>query len=243
MNIITYNKQKNNILVSTDWNECLSPSRPFDPLIFKYPELRGELKEIFLKYTGNQISYKKALDEIKNIMPGPISEQDMDEYLTKNFSIYPGALEFIHWCMDNGIVFMINTTGWIGYFQRAIKLDLLPKIEFISASPFVTYLDKNQDCNFFYLYDTPDKARNTEKLVRRFDIKHIFLIGDSGGDGPHFEWGYKNHCTLIGCMAKPSLKAYCKGRDIDIDYFIGNPEEEFPKIEVDKLINIIKVNS
>jgi len=73
------------------------------------------------------------------------------------------------------------------------------------------------------LHETRDKAINTQKVASRFEIppEHIIIIGDSGGDGPHFEWGASAGCYLIGSMAKPSLQDYCKVRDITIDAYFG----------------------
>ncbi len=59
-------KNKYRALISSDWNECLSPSRPFDPITFRYPELSEKVQDIFIKYTSNQISYKDALGKIKS---------------------------------------------------------------------------------------------------------------------------------------------------------------------------------
>ncbi|MGA8831743.1 MAG: hypothetical protein ACLQT6_17200 [Desulfomonilaceae bacterium] len=43
-------------IVSSDWNECLAPSGPFDPISFTYPDLEPELSDLFAQYTGNQKS-------------------------------------------------------------------------------------------------------------------------------------------------------------------------------------------
>jgi len=236
MNINSYRA-----LVSSDWNECLSPSRPFDPLVFLFPELEDRLKEIFLAYTSNQISYARALELIKQMMPGPISRGDMDKYLYEKFSLYPGADEFIKWCRENQVLFMINTTGWIGYFQRAIQLKLIPPVDYISASPFIEF-SESLNLSFLYLYDIYDKPVNTKKVMDKFKIKNVFLIGDSGGDGPHFEWGKKNNCVLIGCMTKPSLKSYCEKKGFSIDYFVGNSEDRELILDVNELIYIIENN-
>jgi hypothetical protein len=47
------------------------------------------------------------------------------------------------------------------------------------------------------------------------------LLGDSGGDGPHFEWGAANGAFLIGSMTKPSLDAFCRKKDLEIDLRFG----------------------
>jgi hypothetical protein len=49
----------------------------------------------------------------------------------------------------------------------------------------------------------------------------IILMGDSGGDGPHFKWGAENGGFLIANMAKPSLKRYCEQNDISIHTQFG----------------------
>jgi len=46
-------------------------------------------------------------------------------------------------------------------------------------------------------------------------------MGDSGGDGPHFEWGAKVNAFLIGSMTKPSLENYCLTRKIKINFKFG----------------------
>ncbi len=65
----------------------------------------------------------------------------------------------------------------------------------------------------------------------------FFLIGDSGGDGPHFVWGRQNGCVLIGCMAKPSLKSFCNKHGVEIDHFVGDYRSSSNKIN---LIEVIK---
>ena len=49
----------------------------------------------------------------------------------------------------------------------------------------------------------------------------IILMGDSGGDGPHFEWGAGINAFLIANMAKPSLKQYCEQKKIRIHTLFG----------------------
>jgi hypothetical protein len=49
----------------------------------------------------------------------------------------------------------------------------------------------------------------------------IILMGDSGGDGPHFEWGAGIGALLIGSMTKPSLETYCQTKGINIDLRFG----------------------
>ena len=31
-------------IISSDWNECLAPTGPFDPIAFVYPEIKPRLK-------------------------------------------------------------------------------------------------------------------------------------------------------------------------------------------------------
>ncbi len=219
-------------LISSDWNECLSPSRPFDPILFKYPELSNKIQDIFKKYTSNQISYKKGLEIIKDCLPSPITPKDMDAYLMEKFSVYPGILEFIQWCKENNILFMINTTGFIGYFERAMALGLLPHIEIISGSPFIRFNGYKKSTYFLELYDTKDKQKNTQLVKQKYNINRVILIGDSGGDGPHFVWGKQNGCILIGCMAKPSLKSFCDKYSVEIDEFIGDYKYISMKIDL-----------
>ena len=47
---------KYNGMVSSDWNECLAPCGPFDPISFAYPELEAGLSVIFGKYTRRVVT-------------------------------------------------------------------------------------------------------------------------------------------------------------------------------------------
>ena len=109
-------------IVSSDWNECMAPCGPFDFISFAYPELETDLKNVFKQYTGNIISLGEAAQKIPKLLPGPISEEQMDAYLEKCFITYKGVPDLIEWCLSKGILFMINTTGMIGYFQRVFEL-------------------------------------------------------------------------------------------------------------------------
>jgi len=120
---------------SSDWSECLSPNGPFDPIVFNYPELQEELTRIFKQYTGNVITLKKAVESIHGLLPGGLTLEQMDAYLESSFSTYTGVPELIEWCLERGILFMINTTGTQGYFQRAFAKDLLPKVSVVAAKP------------------------------------------------------------------------------------------------------------
>jgi hypothetical protein len=119
---------------------------------------------------------------------------------------------------------MINTTGMIGYFQRIFARGLLPRPPVISAHPMVRYAQSRSDpLQIYKLFETGDKAINTEAVIHSFGIasNRVILVGDSGGDGPHFEWGVKNGAYLIGSMTKGSLDNYCNNKNIKIDFKFG----------------------
>jgi 2-hydroxy-3-keto-5-methylthiopentenyl-1-phosphate phosphatase len=211
-------------IVSSDWSECLSPSGPFDFISFVFPELDADLKNIFKQYTGNVISLGTATQKIQKLIPDPISEEQMDTYLDRSFMTYKGVSDLIEWCLSKNILFMINTTGMIGYFQRVFARDLMPTVPVLSANPMVRYAKGETDPNHVYdLFETQDKGKNTNAVAQRFNIpaEKIILMGDSGGDGPHFEWGAETGVFLIGSMTKPSLKGFCQTRGINIDLHFG----------------------
>lgn len=148
----------------------------------------------------------------------------MDAYLDQSFKTYRGVPDLIEWCLSRDILFMINTTGMIGYFQRAFARGLLPGVPVLSANPMVRYSGLESGPHAIYdLMEIQDKALNTSKVARRYQIKadKIIVMGDSGGDGPHFEWGSKTGAYLIGSMTKPSLENYCLTRGINIDLHFG----------------------
>ncbi len=119
---------------------------------------------------------------------------------------------------------MINTTGMIGYFQRIFARGLLPRTPVISAHPMVRYPKTRSDPRQIYdLFETGDKASNTAAATRSFGISSdkLIVMGDSGGDGPHFEWGSKTGAFLIGSMTKSSLIDYCSKKNIKIDLRFG----------------------
>ena len=49
----------------------------------------------------------------------------------------------------------------------------------------------------------------------------LVVVGDSGGDGPHFVWGDSVGAYLIGSMTKPSLERFCLERGISMDLHFG----------------------
>jgi len=211
-------------MVSSDWSECLAPCSPFDCISFNYPQLTTELETIFKQYTGNIISLGEAAHKIHTLLPATLTPEQMDAYLDNIFSTYKGVPELIEWCLSKDILFMINTTGMIGYFQRIFAKSLLPRVPALSAHPMVRYPKQHGDPNvIFDLFEIKDKGTNTEAAVRHFNIpfNKIILMGDSGGDGPHFEWGTKTDAFLIGSMTKPSLEKYCREKNININVRFG----------------------
>jgi 2-hydroxy-3-keto-5-methylthiopentenyl-1-phosphate phosphatase len=221
-------------IISSDWNECLAPSGPFDPIAFAYPELKPDLSAIFTKYTSNEIPLSQAIASISRLSPSPLTVEQMDNYLDKSFSIYVGVTEFIEWAKSRDILFMINTTGMQGFFQRAIAKKLIPEVPLVAANPLINYTENlDGDCYRFTVEETLDKPKNTQAAVSSFSIPSdkIVVIGDSGGDGPHFEWGDSVGALLIGSMTKASLSKYCEDRRVQIDQRFGvNYSQEQPRI-------------
>lgn len=227
-------------IVSSDWSECLAPSGPFDCLAFAHPELESDLAAVFRQYTGNRITLGDAAAKIKKLLPDPISPDQMDAYLDASFATYTGVPDLIQWCLDNRILFMINTTGMIGYYQRIFAKGLLPPVPVLSAHPMVRYPElKSDPIQVHELFETRHKARNTETVARSLGIQaeKIILMGDSGGDGPHFEWGAESSAFLIGSMTKVSLDSYCRKKGIVINLRFGldysKGEKKDPKKELD----------
>ncbi|MDX1708811.1 MAG: hypothetical protein R3274_09445 [Desulfobacterales bacterium] len=211
-------------LISSDWNECLAPCGPFDFISFNHPQLTSDLDDIFKQYTANFISLGDAVRRLQQLLPDAPSIAQMDRYLDETFTTYRGVAELIQWCRSQKILFMINTTGMIGYFQRIFAKNLLPKVPLLSAHPMVRYPKCVTDPEHVYeLLATTDKGTNTETVMREFNIpaNKIVLMGDSGGDGPHFTWGTEMQAKLIATMPKPSLLRYCEQKNIRIDIRFG----------------------
>jgi 2-hydroxy-3-keto-5-methylthiopentenyl-1-phosphate phosphatase len=241
--IIKMNFRKYRAFCSSDWSECLSPNGPFDFIAFVYPGLKSELSKIFRNYTANEITLSEATSRIGAILPGPITPDQMDAYLEERFETYQGVDELIEWCEKHDILFMINTTGMQGYFQRAAARGLLPKVPIISANPMIRYPAMETDPAFYDLMEIQDKPRNTEAVMRSLgmDSRRVILMGDSGGDGPHFEWGAKVGAFLIGSMTKWSLNRYCSKRGISIDVRFGPSYTEGEKRneEMERRVNFM----
>jgi hypothetical protein len=211
-------------IVSSDWSECLSPSGPFDFIAFSFPALAGPLEEIFRAYTGNRITLGEAGRRIGGLLPRPVTEAMMDDYLAKGFAVYRGVSELIEWCRAEPVLFMLNTTGMIGYFQRVFAKALLPPVPALSANPLLRFGPAVSDPGIILdLQEIPDKGRNTAAIAARLGIPaaKIVVMGDSGGDGPHFEWAEREGAFKVASMAKASLQSFCAGRKIAVDRFFG----------------------
>ncbi len=212
-------------MISSDWNQCLAPCGPFDVFAHHHPGLRPQLDRIFRQYTSNATTLGQAADGIRKLLPAPLTKQQMDVYLRERFETYAGVEELITWCREHRILFMVNTTGMAGYFQRALALNLLPAFEVLSAHPLVRYDQSAADPELMLdLLEITDKARHTAAVAERFNIQpdKIVIMGDSGGDGPHFEWGARNGATLIGSMTKTSLSRYCDEHSVKITKQFGH---------------------
>jgi 2-hydroxy-3-keto-5-methylthiopentenyl-1-phosphate phosphatase len=211
-------------IVSSDWNECLAPCGPFDFISFLSPEIEPELNAIFRQYTGNQITLEEAVGRIRILLPDPLNQEHMDAYLDEAFTTYSGVPNLIEWCLSRNILFMINSTGMIGYFQRIFARGLLPRVPVISAHPMVRFPKSRSDPRFIFdLLEAEDKAKSSAAVVCSMGIPadKIILIGDSGGDGLHFEWGSRTGAYLVGCMTKATLADYCRQKNIMIDLRFG----------------------
>lgn len=227
-------KSMHKAMISSDWNECLAPCGPFDPIAFVHPQIKADLAGVFRLYTGNQISLSEATRRIGGLLPKPISEKQMDEYLDASFVTYKGVRQLINWCKKKGILFMINTTGMQGYFQRAMAKGLLPEGIVVAANPMISY--PGHWTEMYEVLEIEDKAKNTEAVMRQYGIppEKIIVMGDSGGDGAHFAWGASVGAYLVGSMSKPSLESFCKAKGIEINTRFGAAYSEGEKKEIEK---------
>jgi hypothetical protein len=225
-------------VVSSDWNECLAPCGPFDPIAFAYPELEAQLTGIFRMYTSNQITLSEATRRIEGLLPGPVTEKQMDAYLEASFVTYRGVIDMIRWCTKNHILFMINTTGMQGYFQRAMAKNLLPAGIVVAANPTISY--PGHEMKMYEVREIEDKATNTAAVLQEHGLpaQRLIIMGDSGGDGPHFEWGASVGAHLVGSMTKTSLQKFCRGRGIEINTRFGVTYSEGEKKDLEREMTV-----
>jgi hypothetical protein len=180
---------------------------------------------VFERHSSHKISLRQAYKSLLNRLPhSQITQEEMDAYLDVSFETYKGIPELIEWCKENDLLFMINTTGMLGYFQRVATKKLLPRIPILSANSTIVFPESPSDPQVVLdLCEIEDKPKNTEAMLSRFNIPHnrAILLGDSGGDGPHFKWGAKRGAFLIGSMTKDSLTSFCRQNGIIIDLHFG----------------------
>jgi phosphoglycolate phosphatase-like HAD superfamily hydrolase len=210
--------------VSSDWSECLSPNGPFDPITFTYPQLKPDLDTIFREYTGNEITLTEAVKRISAMLPAALTLEQMDGYLDAEFRTYTGVPDLIEWCLSRDILFVINTTGTQGYFQRAIAKGLLPEVPLVCGNPMIRFPGASENPRFANeVREIPDKAVCTQAILRSLDLPgdRLVVMGDSGGDGPHFEWAAKEGAFLVASMCKDSLAGYCLSKGIAISAYFG----------------------
>ncbi len=226
-------------LISSDWSECLSPSGPFDFMFFAYPKLTSDLISIFKQYTGNEIPLSEAMKRCRGLLPAPVSIDQIDTYLDEQFAHYTGIPELIEECLSRNILFMINTTGSMGYFQRVFFKKLLPRVSALSAHPGLVFPAGESDPKILLdLQEISDKPVNTALAAKKFQIppQNILVMGDSGGDGPHFKWASDQKAVCVASMAKPSLKQFCAREQIGIDHFFGmSYQEGQPRCQADEM--------
>ncbi len=225
-------------MISSDWNECLAPCGPFDPIAFAYPELEADLSSIFRSYTSNQISLSEATRRMDGLLPRPLTERQMDAYLDESFMTYRRVIDLIRWCTKHHILFMINTTGMQGYFQRAMAKGLLPQGIVVAATPMISY--PALETEMYEVREIEDKAKNTEAVMRHRGIpaKRVILVGESGGDGPHFAWGASAGANLVGSMTKPSLESFCRKKGIAINTWFGVTYSEGEKRDLESEMEV-----
>lgn len=229
------------VVFSSDWSECLSPNGPFDPLSYTHRLMNAELSTIFRKYTGNEISLSVATERIRELLPEPFTKEQMDAYLDSSFHTYTNVPDLIEWCLSNDILFMINTTGTQGYFQRVLHKKLLPPVPVVAANPLITFETPGWDTVFKYqVLEIEDKAKNTQAVITELNIpvNHVLVMGDSGGDGPHFRWGNSAGAYLIGSMTKHSLQAYCDSTGVTIRTHFGLTYGPGEKPDADREMNV-----
>lgn len=226
---------KPRVIISSDWSECLSPNGPFDPIAFSFPEHTSALESVFRQYTGNAITLTAAVERINALIPECLSADAMDSYLDADFAMYTGAAEFITQAREMGALFVINTTGSQGYFQRALAKGLLPNVDVVAANPFIAYPQRVGGPAFHLtVTEIVDKPKNTQAVLTQTGLApgRVMVMGDSGGDGPHFLWGAEQGCYLVGAMTKVSLTAYCQSHGISLDRRFGVSYEPGQKRDI-----------
>ena len=118
----------------------------------------------------------------------------MDAYLDESFQTYKGVSELIEWLLSRDILFMINTTGTQGYFQRVFAKGLLPEAPIVAANPMIRFEDPRQETRYEYqVIEIEDKPKNTAAVISALEVpeNRLVVMGDSGGDGPHFQWAFR----------------------------------------------------
>ena len=64
---------------------------------------------------------RRGLAAIRQALPGPVTAEMMDAYLDRSFAVYRGVPELIEWCLGQGILFMLNTTGDDRLFPAGVR--------------------------------------------------------------------------------------------------------------------------
>jgi hypothetical protein len=70
-------------------------------------------------------------------------------------------------------------------------------------------------------------------------------MGDSGGDGPHFEWAHQAGAFIIGSMTKHSLATYCDKQGITIGrrFGVAYGKDEARSVEREMAIDFRELTS
>ncbi len=228
-------------VVSSDWSECLSPNGPFDPITFTFPQLKSGLDIIFRQYTGNEITLTEATSRISAMLPAEVTMDQMDAYLDAGFRTYARVPDLIEWCLSRDILFVLNTTGTQGYFQRAIAKGLLPGVPMICANPMIRFPGGSDSPRFENtVVEISDKAKCTQAVLRSVNLPSakLVVVGDSGGDGPHFEWAAGQGAFLVASMCKDSLARYCRSKGIAISARFGLVYGPGEKRDIDREMSV-----
>ena len=136
---------------------------------------------------------------------------------------------------------MINTTGTQGYFQRSIRKGLIPEVPIVAGNPMISFPQTSDGERYSNMVtEIGDKPLCSEAVAKATGLPpaKVVVIGDSGGDGPHFEWGARSGAYLVGSMTKPSLGAYCESHGIEINRLFGVSYSQGEKRDVDKEMTV-----